>query len=357
MKHARLKFAQRYEAALRAYLNRDHGAALPSAHATSAEMVTLGLGMPELISLHERILAAEMLPVVSAPKRLALVKRASIFFAAAAVPLDRRPASARPTAGCLRPLVRTLAERTAVLAGANAAQRLEIDRRKTLEKALRADARRYEHLMKHSARQHEEARRLSRQVLSAQEDERKRISRELHDVIAQTLTGISLRLATLKKEAMLNARGLDQNIARTQRLVEKSVSIVQQFARDLRPAVLDDLGLIPALHSFLKDFAARTGLRPRLTTFTGVEQLDLVRRTVLFRVAQEALTNVARHAEASRVEVSLQKRPDSIRLRVKDDGKSFQINRVLQRKRGRRLGLLAAKPSPCQGPVFQSHRP
>ncbi len=107
----------------------------------------------------------------------------------------------------------------------------------------------------------EQLRRLSRQILSAQEDERKKISRELHDVIAQTLTGINVRLATLKKEAALNTKGLDRNIARTQRLVEKSVDIVHQFARELRPAVLDDLGLIPALHSFVKIFSKRTGIR------------------------------------------------------------------------------------------------
>ena len=71
--------------------------------------------------------------------------------------------------------------------------------------------------------------------------------------------------------------------------------------------MLDDLGLIPALHSFVKLFSKRTRVRVHLTAFAGVEQLDTARRTVLFRVAQEALTNVARHAQASRVEVSIQK--------------------------------------------------
>ena len=83
----------------------------------------------------------------------------------------------------------------------------------------------------------EQLRRLSRQILSAQEEERKKISRELHDVIAQTLTGINVRLSALKKEALVNTKGLDRNIARTQRLVEHSVNIVHRFARELRPAV------------------------------------------------------------------------------------------------------------------------
>ena len=115
----------------------------------------------------------------------------------------------------------------------------------------------------------EQLRLLSRQLLSAQEEERKRISRELHDVIAQTLTGINVRLATLKKEATLNTKGLERNIARTQRLVEKSVDIVHRFARELRPTVLDDLGLIPALHSFMKNFTRRDGHPGQLDGLCG----------------------------------------------------------------------------------------
>jgi signal transduction histidine kinase len=182
------------------------------------------------------------------------------------------------------------------LAASNRELSLEITQRKGVEEALKKSERHYSHLLEQSNRLHGQLRRLSRQILSAQEDERKRISRELHDVIAQTLTGVNLRLATLKKEAALNTKGLDRNIARTQLLVEKSVNIVHQFARELRPAVLDDLGLIPALHSFMKNFTERTGVRTGLTAFAAVEQLDTARRTVLFRVAQEALTNVLKPA-------------------------------------------------------------
>jgi signal transduction histidine kinase len=186
-------------------------------------------------------------------------------------------------------------------------------------------------------------RQLSRQILLAQEEERREISRELHDVIAQTLTGINVRLAALAKEAAINTKGLDRNIARTQRLVEKSVDIVHQFARELRPAVLDDLGLIPALHSFVKIFSKRTRILVHLKAFAELEKLDLAKRTVLFRIAQEALTNVARHAQASRVEVSIQKLPDSVCMKIKDDGISFQVDRVLHRKGSKRLGLLGMR--------------
>ncbi len=175
---------------------------------------------------------------------------------------------------------------------------------RSVEDALRKSEQHYSRLLEQSRHMQEQLRLLSRQLLSAQEEERKKISRELHDEIAQTLTGINVRLATLKKEAAINTKGLEQKITRTQQLVEKSVDIVHRFARELRPTVLDDLGLIPALHSFMKNFTRRTGIRVSLTAFAAVEQLNSDKRTVLYRVAQEALTNVARHAQASRVEVS-----------------------------------------------------
>jgi two-component system NarL family sensor kinase len=198
--------------------------------------------------------------------------------------------------------------------------------------------------MTETRRSEERLRNLSHRLMQAQEEEQKRISRELHDVIAQTLTGINIRLATLNKQAALNTKGLDRNIARTQRLVEKSVDIVQQFARELRPTVLDDLGLIPALHSFAKLFSQRTHIHVHLKIFAGVEQLDIAKRTVLFRVAQEALNNVARHAKAGRVEVGVQKLADGgVGMKIIDDGKSFSVAGVLNARGRKRLGLLGMR--------------
>ncbi len=233
--------------------------------------------------------------------------------------------------------------RMEALAVSNEELRQEIARRQTVEESLKQSERRLNRSLKQSHYMQEHLRHLSRQVLRAQEEERKRISRELHDVIAQTLTGINIRLATLKLEAGHNLKGFERNITRTQRLVEKSVETIHQFARELRPAVLDDLGLIPALHTFMKHFAARTGVHTRLTAFAGVEKLDAIRRTVLFRVAQEGLTNVARHAHANRVEINIQKLPGWIGMKIKDDGKSFQVERVLLARGGNRLGLLGMR--------------
>ena len=233
--------------------------------------------------------------------------------------------------------------RMEVLGVSNLKLRREIVRREKVEASLKKSELHQRHLLAHSRQMQEQLRQLSRQILLTQEEERREISRELHDVIAQTLTGINVRLAALKKDAAANTKGLDRNIARTQRLVEKSVNIVHQFARELRPAVLDDLGLIPALHSYVKSFSKRTSLHVHLKVFAGVEQLENSKRTVLYRVAQEALTNVARHARASRVEVSIQKLSGAAHMEIKDDGKSFQVERVLFAKGNKQLGLLGMR--------------
>jgi PAS domain S-box-containing protein len=221
--------------------------------------------------------------------------------------------------------------------------RQEIARRKVMEESLQKSEQHQSRMLDQSRHMQEQLRQLSRQILSAQEDERKKISRELHDVIVQTLTGINVQLSALKKDVGQNPKAFDRNIARTQRLVEKSVNIVHEFARELRPAVLDDLGLIPALHSFVKLFSRRTRIRVHLKVFAGVEQLDTARRTVLFRVAQEALTNVSRHAHASRVEVSIQKLADLICMKIKDDGRSFEVERMMRSRGRKHLGLLGMR--------------
>src|ERR1041384_5735430 len=236
-----------------------------------------------------------------------------------------------------------LRQRGADLAASNRQLKQEIAQRKFAEEALRKSEQHYGQLLEQSRHMQDHLRLLSRQLLSAQEEERKKISRELHDVIAQTLTSINVRLADLKKEAAVNTKGLERSIARTQRLVEQSVDIVHRFARELRPTVLDDLGLIPALHTFMKSFRKETGIGVSLSAFAAVEELNGDKRTVIYRVAQEALTNVARHAHATEAEVKIQKLDGAVCLRIKDNGKGFPTDRVLHAKRGKRLGLLGMK--------------
>ena len=233
--------------------------------------------------------------------------------------------------------------RIAVLAATNRKLELEIVQRRAVEQALKTSEQHQGRVLEESRHMRDQLRLLSRQLLLAQEEERKRISRELHDVIGQTLTGINLRLASLKGDAAITTKDREQKITRTQQLVEQAVNLVHQFALELRPAVLDDVGLIPALHTFMKGFKEETGIQVSLSAFAAVEQVKGDKRIVFFRVAQEALTNVARHAQASRVDVSIQKLEGAVCMKIKDNGNGIPAETVRQGKKNKRLGLLGMK--------------
>ena len=299
--------SRRYQAALRKHLKRGRPAGLHAANGLGRQAMTLGLGTLDVAKIHQQALTKLALPGGSPAARASALRRAGIFFARAITPIEKIHRTARESEVRLGELNQALSQRSEELAASKRRLQAEIQQRRLAEAALTKSEQHYGRLLEQSRQMQEQLRLLSRQLLSAQEEERKKISRELHDVIAQTLTGINVRLAGLKKEAAVNTRGLDRSIARTQQLVEHSVSIVHRFARELRPRVLDDLGLIPALHTFMKNFRAETGIRVSLSAFPEVEEVNGDKRTVLFRVAQEALTNVARHAQASRAEVKIQK--------------------------------------------------
>jgi signal transduction histidine kinase len=339
------RLSRRYQAALRKHLKQGSPASSGPAQELGRQAMATGLETLDVARIHEQALITLVLPGYSARTRDVMVRRAGAFFAEAITPIEKTHRTAQEANGRLTQMIEKLHRRSADLDDSNRQLKQEIAQRKTVEESLRNSERHYSQLLDQSHHLQEQLRLLSRQLLLAQEEERKKISRELHDEIAQTLTGINVRLAALKTEATLNTKGLQGKISSTQRMVEKSVDIVHRFARELRPMVLDDLGVIPALHSFMKGFTKRTGIHIRFTTFTSrrIEQLDTVTRTVLYRVAQEALTNVGRHAHASRADVSLQKLPRAIRLTIQDDGKSFQVERVLHAKGNKRLGLLGMR--------------
>ncbi len=230
-----------------------------------------------------------------------------------------------------------------VLAASNQKLEAEIVRRQAVETDLTRNKRSLSVSLDEARQLQTRMRHLSHQLLRAQEDERKRISRELHDDIVQTLVGISVHLESLTVADAVDPAELRRKIKRTQRVVSGSVQAMHRFARDLRPTLLDDLGLIPALRSHLKEFSHSTKLRVRFTAFPGVEQLSENRRTVLFRVAQSALSNIAQHAQATCATISLTKVGATVRLEVHDDGKSFNVARVLTAKRQQRLGLIGSR--------------
>ncbi len=343
MKRDLTRLSRRYMVALQKYLKHRSQTGLQPARALGRRATASGLETLDLARIHERALIALVLPSSSTVTREAMVRRAGIFFAEAITPIEKTHRTAQEASLHFGQLNQTLRQRSTDLIVSNRQLKQEIVQRKGVEESLRKSERHYSLLLEQSRDMQEQLRHLSRQLLTAQEEERKKISRELHDEIAQTLTSINVQLAALKVEATVNVKDLQKKIARTQRLVEKSVDIVHRFARELRPTVLDDLGLIPALHSFVKGIAKQTGIRIHLTVFAAVEKLAGDKRTVLYRVAQEALTNVVRHAQASSVNVSIEKLPDGICMKIQDNGKSFQVERVLHAKKNKRLGVLGMR--------------
>jgi signal transduction histidine kinase len=176
-----------------------------------------------------------------------------------------------------------------------------------------------------------------------QEKQRKQISRRLHDEISQLLLSINVHLELFTKLAIRRPQGIRRSILPLRRLVEESVQVIHRFARDLRPAMLDDLGLIPALRAYISDFPQPRSLKVEFTADPGVEKLDNDKRTVLYRVAQESLANVVKHARAREAHVKLSKDRQGVSLEVSDNGRAFDPVQFLNSAWGERLGLIGMR--------------
>lgn len=225
--------------------------------------------------------------------------------------------------------------RVEVLAASNAKLKQEIIHRQAVEAALTKSEQLAQELLKQSRQLQKKVRQMSHQNLLALENQRKEISHELHDKISQVLIGINVRLSVFTRSAEVDPHA----IAPVRQLVEKSVKIVHDYARELRPAMLDQLGLIPALRTYIDEIPKRRGQKIHFTASAGVEALDNDKRTVLYRVAQEALINVAKHARARSVNVTLRLARGGVCLEIKDDGKAFDVDLLASPQWSQRLGL------------------
>lgn len=332
-----------YQNALRHYLAQGPGADLEPARELGHHAISVGLEILDLARIHERALVSLAVVAATADTNQCLVGLAGLFFAEAITPIEKTHRGAREAKTHLNRIVKTLSERTVELATSVEELNQEILLRKVVEDSLRASEAATSLLLEQSLQAREELRDLSRQLLSAQEEERRRISRELHDVIGHTLASINVRLGGLKADSATNTRQLHQQITSTQRLVEKSVNLVHRFACELRPAVLDDLGLIPALNSFLKAFMRGTGIRTSLKVSAAIEQASGEVRTMLYRVVQEALTNISRHAKATQAALRIESSDGVIRMSITDDGQGFQVDGGNGAKPHNRLGLVGMR--------------
>ncbi|WP_345292241.1 ligand-binding sensor domain-containing protein [Kangiella marina] len=182
-------------------------------------------------------------------------------------------------------------------------------------------------------------RNLTNRLETAKEEERQHISRELHDELGQTLTATKINLqviGALDDEALIKER-LDRSISMVDGMIEQ----VRNVSLSLRPPLLDEAGLVPALEYYLEVIEERTGLVVELKASKGVSGNSHDIRVVVFRVIQEAISNVLRHANASKITISLSVEDEAMCIRIVDDGNGYDINAVNERiKHGEHLGLL-----------------
>ncbi|MDX1615967.1 MAG: sensor histidine kinase [Candidatus Promineifilaceae bacterium] len=183
---------------------------------------------------------------------------------------------------------------------------------------------------------------LLQQVVTAQENERQRIARELHDSTGQILTGLGLGLAAAADSVHSRPEVAVAQIKQMKELNEQAMQELHNVIADLRPSVLDDLGLVPAFQTQIREFEQRTGVKTKLVVEGRRRRVPPEIETIVFRIGQEALTNVAKHADADQVCIRLNFNRHCLELTVSDDGRGFDTDAVLHQKVGHRhaWGLL-----------------
>jgi len=157
----------------------------------------------------------------------------------------------------------------------------------------------------------------------AREQEKNRIARELHDELGQALTMLQMDVAWCKQKLPAGEGDFARRLDKMAGLLTSTVAATRRIAADLRPLLLDDLGLLPAVESLVENFMQRTGITCELAVSNPGMQLPAAHSTAVFRVVQEALTNVAKHAEAEHVEVAIEQGATAVTVSIRDNGRGF----------------------------------
>jgi signal transduction histidine kinase len=332
--------SRQYMAAFRAYLSDKNESALHQAYELGRKTIADGLGVIDMAMIHEEVLHDLLPKTHNIRESVRVSKEAGTFLTESLSPFEITYRGFRDANQGLRRLNGTLEERNRQLATANQKLKREIDERRRVEKELRNSQEHYRVLLNQARLMQENLRYLSSQILHVQEEERKRISRELHDEVGQALTAVNVSLGVVKNMVVGKEGELRKKITNAQDMLAQTMETVHSFSRELRPAMLEDLGLVPTLRSFVKSFSDRTGTQINFNATPDVEKLEIEQKTALYRVAQESLTNIAKHAEASYGAVKIHKVRNGIELEIKDNGKSFRVDDPTSANRKKRLGLL-----------------
>jgi signal transduction histidine kinase len=185
----------------------------------------------------------------------------------------------------------------------------------------------------------EDLRTLAGKLLTVQDEERRRISRDLHDDVNQRLGAIGLQLDSLSRSLPTSPTAVRRRIRVIRRHVSNLSDDVRELAYRFHQTTVEDLGLVVALQRYLNDFVKRTGINTRFTKPRSVVPIPLPLATCLYRIAQESLGNVGLHAKASQVSIALTASADAVSLAIWDDGIGMDMEEVRRRKAG--LGMLS----------------
>ncbi|MCH8055141.1 MAG: GAF domain-containing protein [Deltaproteobacteria bacterium] len=204
-------------------------------------------------------------------------------------------------------------------------------------------------------RSREQLRHLARHIQSVREVERSSIAREIHDELGQALTGLKMDLSWLRKKLSKDRHSLLVKTKSMLNLIDQTIQTVRKISTELRPGALDELGLAAAIEWQFQEFQNRTGIKGAVRSHLEEIHSDQARSTAVFRIFQEALTNIARHAKATRVNISLQEEGGSMILQVTDNGRGIKESKIFD---GKSLGLLGMRERalPLGGEVAISGR-
>ena len=183
-------------------------------------------------------------------------------------------------------------------------------------------------------------RELSAHLQDVREEERAAMAREIHDELGQQLTVLKFDFSWLQSKLKVENTEINEKIVEIKSLLDKAVKTVRRLSSDLRPSLLDDLGLVDTIDWYLEDFEKRFSVKTEFRHYAEILTVPDKIKTALFRIFQESITNIIRHADASAVKVTLNKAGDGIVLQIKDNGKGFDLDNVSSK---RTLGLLGMK--------------
>lgn len=288
------EFQQEYTRALQSYLDGKGEAALKRAYDLGRQAADAHLSILELAAIYHAALAALLAHCHTGEESARIVHQSGNFFGES---LSRFDMAQRG----FQEAVARLNELNATLGAAN-------DELRSSREQLRA---------------------LSAHIQSAREQERMRIAREIHDELGQMLTALKMDVAWMRKNLDQSHPALQNKLDAMAQLIDGSVQTTRRISADLRPSILDDLGLVAAIEWQLQEFQARSGVRCHFAPTLEAIDLSPECATAVFRIFQETLTNVARHARATRVEVTLESAAGDLLLQVSDNGRGITETELL----------------------------